>query len=389
MPLIRFPTVKGLVFTVDLSKLADRELPSGSTQTLEEYRRTVEAPVNGYYSEDIVIDWGDGSSNSYSMVGSTVTSGNGTKYPAHTYADGTGNIFTVVIRSVSGGLPIIHFNDTAFASTPARNLTYAVVSIDHFGGTCARGVNTSRNNVAKKCTNLKYIDTRICGEAGTSSMPYMCALSGIEQPLESFCFDFLSLASDCANVFNSCYYLTGSIPKRFFSGMVNLTSANAFLYDCRGLTGTLDAELFSKNTRVTTFSNMFNNCSGLTGSIPQNLFKYNTSVTTFANCFSGCSGLAGSIPADLFKYNTAVTVFTGCFASCTSLTGPIPSDLFDNNISITEVKSCFRYCSGLTAPYEFWNKSYAANITNSATCYDGCTGMDRSQIPSAYGGTGA
>lgn len=260
----------GLVYKIDLSKIADRENP-----------RTVEAPINGYYQEDITIDWGDGTSDTFSRTGNTNIQANGTQYPSHEYA--ASGIYTVVIRSVNGKLPLIHCNDTASSSEPERNISFAVVSLDHFGGTCAEAVKVSRNNLAKKCYNLTYIDTRLCGEPTMRNAPFMCNSSAIQQSIESFCFDF--------------------------------------------------------TTELTDFGSAFYNCSGLTGAIPEHFFDNCTTLTVLSTVFYGCTGL------------TAPYIFWGA-------DGEIDTAKFPNLVK-----------------------------SRAAAAYSGCTGMDRSQIPSAYGGT--
>lgn len=256
MPLIRFPTVKGLVYTIDLSKIADRENP-----------RTVEAPIHGYYSEDIVIDWGDGTSENLAKNGSGLN--NGPQYPSHTYADGTGDKFTVVIRSVKGGVPVIYFNNTAYASNPERNVTYAVVSIDHYGAHC--DAITTRNNVAKRCYNLKYIDTRICGETTMNNAPFMCAMSGIQQPIESFCLDFAIGIQDFGSVFIGCTGLTGAIPETFLNNCVSIS----------GL-----AQIFSGCTRLTAPYVFWDAAGEIDTAKFPNLVKSRAAAT-----YSGCTGM--------------------------------------------------------------------------------------------------
>ena len=103
-------TPKGLVYTIDLSKIADRANP-----------RTVEAPIYGGIQEPTIIEWGDGTSD-------TVTTGS---FPTHTYAEGTGNIFTVTLRSATGHLPdlILSQGDQYNSTSPNANVTLAVIHV--------------------------------------------------------------------------------------------------------------------------------------------------------------------------------------------------------------------------------------------------------------------
>lgn len=404
MPLGRSIT-PGLVFTVDLSKLADdnRENP-----------RTIQAPfgeTSGGHPEPMIIDWGDGSNPE-------IVSSDG--WPAHTY-EVSGNVFTVTVRTTTGKFPVIRFcnstNSTSGENPPTYNITWAVVAIDHFYGEYQKQTNFAA--CLKETKNLKFVSPGLLYAPNASSLNYYMMRSGISQPLESLTLAFNTRLSSYGTnyVFYGCSGLTGSIPGYLLPRGTSHTGCASLFANCTGLTGSIPTDLFRYNTAVTTFANCFNSCSGLTGSIPADLFKYNTAVISFSGCFAACSSLTGSIPADLFKYNTSVTTFASCFqvcsgltgsipadlfkyntsvtgmgytfAGCSGLTGDMPSDLFDNNTGITNVGNAFKNCTGLTAPYEFWNKSYAATISTTENCYTGCSGMNLSQIPSAYGGLGA
>lgn len=213
----------GLVYTIDLSKIADRENP-----------RTVEAPIKGYYTEDIVVDWGDGSTSTFVKSGSGQN--NGAIYPEHTYTDGTGDIFTVVIRSINGQLPLIGFNNVPGSTTePTQNITYAVVSVEHYGGVCPAIV--SRGSMFKRTYNLQYTDTRLLGEPGMSNAPFVMFRSGVTQSIKSMCFDFCSRLADFGSAFLGCSGLSDEIPTTFLDNCPNITTLGSVFNGCSGLTG--------------------------------------------------------------------------------------------------------------------------------------------------------
>lgn len=215
----------GLVYKIDLSKIANRENP-----------RTVEAPIPSQYREAIIIDWGDGASETF----------NSEVYPAHTYADGAGDTFTVVIRSATGHLPRIVMN-----RNPALNLTTAIISIDHYAGFAGLEVFTNYGGYAGETTNLKYIDTRLPGQWNWASLDAAHVRSGISQDIQSFCFDFLTSCTAFSQAFAYCSNLTGSLAGNAFDNCVSVKSLRLAFRECPGITapyifwradGTLDTD---------------------------------------------------------------------------------------------------------------------------------------------------
>ena len=200
--LTRFLSPKGLVLTVDLSKIAGSANP-----------RTVEAPLFSDYQEPFVIDWGDGTSD---VVDSF------TQYPAHTYS-GTETVYRITIRSLNGRLP----NVRAYASS--RNITAALVSVDYFNGSA--GNNQTLNNINcnfQNCSNVKYVDPRSCGQWNIGNLASWFQTSGLSQPIESFCFDFCDSVTTISGLFNGSK-ITGTIPPGLFDNCKSVTSVrNAF-----------------------------------------------------------------------------------------------------------------------------------------------------------------
>ena len=257
MPLIRFPTPAGLVYTIDLSKIADRENP-----------RTVEAPVGGEIQEPVVIEWGDGSSE-------VVSSGT---FPVHTYTDGTGDVFTVTLRSATGHLPFCYFNTDGKDMEPtAAAITTALISIDHFAGWMGNNSLRSYGSGIRHTINLEYVDPRIVGLPKYSRLANALQYSGIEQPLRSFCFDFVTQSDSFAATFYRCYGISGPMP----------------------------SDLFDQHKLVTTFSQTFGYCSGLTGA-PYIFWKADGSLdtdkfpilSTGTNAYMECSAaIRAQVPA--------------------------------------------------------------------------------------------
>ena len=216
MPLIRFPTVKGLVYTIDLSKIADRANPL-----------VVEAPIRGEIQEPTIIEWGDGTSSTIQTTDSA--------YPAHTYA--AAGIYTVVIRSATGHIPFCAFNNTYdSASEPTYNITYAVISIDHVAGWLGADGFSSLPPYCTRCLNLTYVDTRWAGQSRLDHMFNMFQQCiNLEQDIQSFCFDFCAArsASGFNAIFFNCVKLYGS-PEGLLDKSTEARSfANMFRYDTK------------------------------------------------------------------------------------------------------------------------------------------------------------
>lgn len=269
MPLIRFPTVKGLVYTIDLTKIADRENP-----------RTVEAAVfsTTYFTGGYTVDWGDGSSDTYTTEA----------YPEHTYAEGAGDIFTVVIRSATGKLPFCKWlkaNSAAEESNPSTAVTRAIVSFDHFAGSLP-GTTVSLGAVFRGCRNLEYMDTRYVGYYAASTLVNACDnCNSLEQSAESFCFSFSSSVTGAGALFNNCRKLQGELPADFLDGLTACAQFNNTFYYCQSLDGA--PYVFWKAD----------------GSLDTDKFP---SLTSAANCYSNCKNtLRAQVPTD---YGGTMTV---------------------------------------------------------------------------------
>lgn len=165
--------------------------------------------------------------------------------------------------------------------------------------------------------------------------------------------------------FYGCTGITGSIPADLFRYNTNVSSSafDRTFAGCTGLTGSIPADLFRYNTKVsgTGFALAFATCPGLTGSIPADLFRYCPlpGVFGFQGTFYNCTGLTGAIPADLFRYNVNVgtNAFRETFRGCTGLTGSIPDGLFRYNINaVTDAfYGTFQGCNSLElSPYIFF-----------------------------------
>ena len=244
---------KGLVFTVDLSKLADRELPEGSELTVDEYRRTVEAPIAGEIQELTYIDWGDGSAP-------TILETTDSAFPTHTY-EAVG-VYTVKISSATGHLPLVTFairGSDAEGQAPTYNMTWALVSLDHFAGWSGGQSATSALAICNGAKNLKYCAPRWVGQPRFTNLWSLFKYCGeLEQNIQSFCFDF-SQATVIQQTFTLCTKLTGS-PEGIFDALTGIEQFFAAFSSCTSLSpppfvfwkadGSLDTDKFPNLTNA-------------------------------------------------------------------------------------------------------------------------------------------
>ena len=285
---------KGLVFTVDLSKLANRELPEGSEMTVDEYRRSIEAPISSGYREPTVIEWGDGTSD--------IITGNVNR-PAHTYAEGAGDVFTVVIRSATGHIPHILFSGDA-SDTATYNITLAVTSVDHFAGWSGSDASGSYYAAFRNTANLRYYDARLTSLPTRGTTTRLFQRSGIDQ-IHPNTFEFCSENTNISMAFNTCLNLT-DIPAGLFDNLPNVSTINGLFSGCSYLTA-IPAGIFDNCISITDTDYAFNGCNRI-GGAPYAFWNqsYAANITSKANTYRNCSvALKAQVPED---YGGTMTV---------------------------------------------------------------------------------
>lgn len=269
MPLIRFPTVKGLVYTIDLSKIADRENP-----------RTVEAPIGGDIQEPTVIDWGDGSSE-------VVSSGT---WHEHTYANGAGDVFTVTLRSATGHLPFCYFNTDGKDTEPtAAAITTALISIDHFAGWMGNNSLRSYGSGLRHTINLEYVDPRIVGLPKYSRLGNALQGSGITQRAESFCLAFLTQCSVFQAAFSQSE-LQGKITHDLFGDNTTAADLSACFYETN--IESIESGAFTGCPNITNLANLAH-ATPVTH-IASDAFDGLTILASIRYIFRNCGQLSGS-----------------------------------------------------------------------------------------------
>lgn len=283
MPLIRFPTPTGLVYTIDLTKIADRANP-----------RTVEAPISSGYRETTIIEWGDGTSD--------IISGNVNR-PTHTYAEGAGDVFAVVMRSATGHLPKILFSGDS-DNTATYSVTLAVTSVDHFAGWSGPDASGSYFSAFRNAANLRYYDARLTALPKWNSFLRAFQAVGIEK-IQPGTFEFCSDNTNLAAAFTNCLNLT-DIPAGLFDNQPNVTTINGLFNGCSYLTA-IPAGLFDNCISLTDTDYAFNGCFRVEGA-PYAFWNqsYAANITSKANTYRNCSvALKAQVPED---YGGTMTV---------------------------------------------------------------------------------
>jgi hypothetical protein len=220
--------------------------------------------LNLYSPVGLVIDWGDGSDNTYNATG----------LASHVYA--VAGSYTVKMR---GQCQRFAF----FGGTPTK-VTALLSPIQGISGI------TSAEAMFRGCT----------------------AITSVPTDFFRYCPNILSLAQ----VFYDCANLASVDADIFRYNTLATTAQSAFRY-CVDL-ASIPTDLFRYNTALTVMSYIFEGCTSLT-SAPADTFRYNTLATTFAFCFSGCTGLT-AIPAGIFDYNVLATTFINTFYGCNQIT---------------------------------------------------------------------
>lgn len=330
-----------------------------------------EISIENAYTGEILptpvkIDWGDGTTNTYSK--GTIS---------HTYT--TAGTRRVIVGSSTGILPMMWFMDVDWLIS----VDWCDVEWYDYGDT------VSFSSMFTGCSSLTGVPDTLFAKNPSSSLFDSCfegctSLVAVPQNL----FGTRSTV-DIGSCFKDCTSLV-YVPSSLLSGCTTVYGSRTFK-GCSSLTS-IPHGLFKSSSTVIDFSESFMGCSSLT-SIPGDLFAYCSAARNFDSCFQGCSGLT-SIPSTLFdNVSTTNCKFLQCFSGCTALT-TIPTDLFDHIVS-GNFLNCFAGCTSWVAdtssPYvpQIWNKD--TQPINSGAYYSYVSGLAPSTtlayIPYQWGGT--
>ena len=268
-------------------------------------------------SQNIVIDWGDGTTNTVTTIFSTNT--------AHTYTVGAG--------------------------TPCPSLGYTTFKIRvYFTGT---GVSVLNN-----CNIMPILINN------NIASPQSCAV------LEAYYGD--STQTTTAN-FNSSGQSSGSLGQYKNLQYVKLPATvswgswGAMFYQCSSL---IKVVMPTSNSAMTSLSTTFYECfSLLEVTFPSN----STGITTLAQTFQGCNNLRSvTFPTTM----NSCTGIDSCFSNCYNLR----SITLPSINSVSAMSSTFSFCEQLEW-VKFTSMPTVVGAINMSSCFNSCSNLQNVYFP--------
>jgi surface protein len=315
------------------------------------------------------VDWGDGTSNSYSGTAPTML---------HTYS--VAGTYTV---KISGAFPRILFNN---GGDKLKLLT-----IENWGTGVWSG---SMSPAFQGCTNLKINASDVPNFAAvTSTYAMFASCSGLQTVNASgwnlsnstdnrLIFDGCTGLKDVnvtgwnlnttsniimANVFNNCTSLSGLTGINTWNTSKVTTMNNMFAN-----TKITSIDLSNWNTSsVTTTNSMFGTCTALTAITGLNTWSM-SKVTDMAGMFNGSNKLT---TLDLSNWNlSACTTMINMFLSCSLLKSVNTTGWVLNTTSTLAINSMFQNCTVLTGitGINSWN---VRKVTTTSSMFASCNAL--------------
>lgn len=284
-------------------------------------------------TEGFVVDWGDGSSNTYTSTSHTTAT--------HTYSKGTGQYYDgtntqfVITVIPSGEGRITRFSPYSVGSAN-QNQNRQVIAF------AAKDIYfTNISQMFMYMYNIQYINI-IGGSLGTSDL---------NTSMDSFVREDTVLKRISGNV---CWN--------------SITNMQYTFYNCKNLSE-LDLGTTWDTRNCTTFSQTFYNCENLE-KIPE--FKTN-STTNMDSTFLNCK-LLETIQGDSWDL-TNCTSLSSTFSSCTSL---MTLPYLQNTNSVTNMSSLFYGCSSLVKLNDKQLKLECGSVTSANSMFNGCSSLEES-----------
>jgi len=346
-------------------------------------------------TQDIIIDWGDGTTSTVTTTASTNTNhtytpGAGTPcslgyttFKIRVYFTGTGvsvlsncNIMAIPISGNTGTSQICNVleayygNSTQnatvvnFTSQAGTSSVLSMYSVLQFVKLPETVTWTSWATAFHSCVSLLKVVMPTSNSAATS---YSNAFTGCYKLLE-ITFPSNSTAITSLNsTFNSCYSL------RSITFPTTLNSCTDFL-SCFFLCANLRSITLPSINTVNTFSSTFNSCLQLEWvkftSMPTVVGSINMS-----SCFSSCFNLQNVyFPAT--GTTTSIYNFNSTFSACAQL----KSIVFPSNINVSNFSSTFTSCALLTSCIL---PTSAAACTDYSSMFSNCRSLLKITLPAA------
>lgn len=377
-------------------------------------------------SQDMVIDWGDGTTTTITSIGTTNT--------PKTYTVGSGTpcslgytTFKIRVYFTGTGVSTITLCDIKpFYITGNTFSTQAVALLEAYYGD-GIALNNPPNFYGSAGTSsaggfytyLKYVKfPATVTWSSLSQLFFGCSsLARVKMPSSA------SSIQDCNSTFQNCFLLeevtfpTNAVSinslSSAFSSCANLTSVtfptslnacsslnNSFqnclnirnitlpsLNTCIGFTSTFTScvqlewvrftSLYSGATNTINFTNTFTSCANLQNVYFPATVGSTSSPYTFSSTFQSCTSLKTMV----FPSNMNVGTFGSAFSNCTSLISCI---LPNSTPACTGLQSAFSSCSNLT---KVVLPTTVGGSVNLSSIFTSCFKLEEVTIPSSYNPT--
>lgn len=372
-------------------------------------------------TQNMVIDWGDGTTTTISATGSTTTNktytpGTGTPcslgyttFIIRVYFTGTGvsvisqcqptallisgNTFSTQQCSVleayygNGTIPTQPptFESVAGNSSSLsffNNLTYV-----KFPATCTwtSGINFSG------CLNLvvlimptslgtynNSLSSSFINCRSLQEITFPASMTGITQLNSTFqnCFSLkkvtfptsMNSVGDMQNCFNAC----GNLLNVTVPSINNCSSMIQVFFNCASLEWVRFTSL--PTTANVNFQSLFSTCPNLQNVYFPALVGNSASIFSCTSTFNSCTALKSIV----FPLNMNVSTFATCFSGCTSIVSII---LPTSTPALTSMSSAFNSCRTITS---ITLPTAGASAVDFSSAFSSCTKLNTINIPAGY-----
>jgi hypothetical protein len=232
-------------------------------------------------SQNLVIDWGDGTTDTVTNTAATITN--------HVYTPGTG---TPCSRGYTTFKIRVYFTGTGSSFIFSCTITGIIAGLlpAGFQECCLLEAYYGQG------TQTAGLDSLFRGTSNNANGPYTY-LEYVKLPN--------SVTGSCSNMFNNCTALAVVVMPTSGFGMTTFTQAFTSCSKLQSITFPSNA------TSITNLNSAFNSCISLTSvTLPPTL----NSCTNISGCFSGCSSLKNVTVPSLNTCTNIANLFSSCFS---------------------------------------------------------------------------
>ena len=295
-------------------------------------------------TQNIVIDWGDGTTNTVTTTASTTT--------PHTYTPGTGTACTLGYTTFKIR---VYFTGTGVSVLNNCNILPILISSNTNSLQNCAVLEAYYGDSTQNATAVNFNST-----VGSSSLGIYSNLQFVKLPATVTWTSWASGFSFCVSLLKIVMPTSNSA----------VTSYGATFNGCTDL---LEITFPANSTGITNLFTTFQNCSNLRSvTFPTTL----NSCTTLLQCFSNCLNLRSlTIPSI-----NAVTAMGSCFQTCFQLEW-VKFTSMPTVVGAIDISGCFNSCYNLQNVY-FPATGTAGSIYNFANCFQNCYQLKTIVLPS-------